>query len=161
MSEYEENDEIEFTLERRRVKDNLELELRMVDDMQNPEQEGDDEVLSKFRNFMQIKKRKAHKEGEFAKLKQVSTVDMYTNAIKNYLLPAFHVLVTPFDARWILDCTSTKQVAINGEPRRFVDPEEPVYMTSFILKEALRKIDSYCGEEHYCVQLQTFWTSLN
>ena len=54
----------------------MELELRMVDSMENPEQEGDDEVVSKFRNFMQIKKRKAQKEGEFSKLKQVSTVDM-------------------------------------------------------------------------------------
>ena len=146
LSEVEENDEIEFTLERRRVKDNLELELRMVDSMENPEQEGDDEVVSKFRNFMIIKKRKAQKEGEFSKLKQVSTVDMYTNAVKNCLIPAFHLLVTPFDARWILDCTTAKQVTINGEPRRFVKPEEPVYMTSFILKEALRKIDSYSGE---------------
>ena len=146
MSELEENDEIEFTLERRRVKDNLELELRMVDNMENPEQVGDDEIVAKFRNFMQIKKKKAQKEGEFSKLKQVSTIDMYTSAIKNCLVPAFHHLVSPFDARWILDCTTEKQVTINGELRRFVDPKEPIYMTSIILKEALRKIDSYCGE---------------
>ena len=146
MSELEENDEVEFTLERRRVKDNLELELRMVDNMENPKQVGDNEIVAKFRNFMQIKKKKAQKEGEFSKLKQVSTVDMYTNAIKNCLVPAFHSLVSPFDARWILDCTTEKDVTINGEPRMFVDPKEPIYMTSTILKEALRKIDSYCGE---------------
>ena len=43
MSELEENDEVEFTYQRRRLKDNLELELRMVDSMENPEQTGDEE----------------------------------------------------------------------------------------------------------------------
>ena len=146
LSELEEDDDIDFTCRRRRVKDNLELELRMVDSMENPEQAGDDEIVSKFRNFMQIKKKKAKSDGEFMKLKQVSTVDMYTNAIKNSIIPAFHRLVTPFDARWILDCTTQKQCTIDGEPRRFVDPMEPIYVTSSIVKEALRKIDSYCGE---------------
>ena len=146
MSELEENDEVEYTLERRRVKDNLELELRNVDSMENPEQAGDDEMVSKFRNFMQNKKKQAKKDGEFSKLKQVSTVDMYTNAVKNCLIPAFHRLVKPFDARWILDCTTSKQCTISGELRRFVDPVEPIYVTSIIVKEALKKIDSYCGE---------------
>ena len=146
MSELEENDEVEFTLQRRRVKDNLELELRNVDGMENPEQAGDDEIVSKFRNFMQTKKKQPKKEGEFSKLKQVSTVDMYTNAVKNCLIPAFHRLVKPFDTRWILDCTTPKQCTINGEARRFVNQEEPIYMSSIIVKEALKKIDSYCGE---------------
>ena len=79
-------------------------------------------------------------------LPQGPTIEMYTNAVKNHLIPAIHRLVTPFDARWILDCTTAKQCNINGEPRRFVDQEEPIYMTSSIVKEALKKIDSYSGE---------------
>ena len=146
MSEIEEDDDDEFTSERRRVKDNLELELRMVDCIKNPKQAGDDEIVSKFYQFMQVKKKKANKVGEFSKLKQVSTVDMYTRAVKNSLIPAFHRLVTPFDARWILDCETVKQCTINGEPRRFVEPEEPIYLICSIMKEALIKINSYCGE---------------
>ena len=146
ISELEDNDEVEYTVERRRVKDNLELELRIVDDKENPEQAGDDEIVSKFRNFMQNKKKQAKKDLEFSKLKQVSTIDMYTNAVKNCLIPAFHRLVKPFDSRWILDCTTSKQCTINGELRRFVDPVEPIYVTSIIVKEALKRIDSYAGE---------------
>ena len=146
LSELEENDEKGYTTERRALKDSLEIELRLIDEMKNGEVEGDEEIFTKFKMFMQKKKKRPGVDGEFSNMKQVSTVEMYPRAIKNHILPAFHRLVAPFDARWILDCTTAKQCTFEGELRRFVDPEEPIYMTSAIVKEALKTFDGYVGE---------------
>ena len=146
ISEYEENDDEEFTKLRRLIKDKLEIELREVDSMENSEQSGDDEFVNKFRQFMQTKKRRGKSKGEFKKMNEVSTIDMYTGAIKHHILPAFHKLYSPFNSLWILDCTATKDCLFDGQRRIFVDHEEPIYMTSTILQEALQRIDSYCGE---------------
>ena len=146
ISELEDTDEEEFTIRRRNVKDSLELELRRIDAIENLEFVGDDEVVNRFREFEQIKKKRAKSDGEFSKLKQVSTIELYTAAVKKHIIPAFHRVVSPFDARWLLDCTTPKTCTIEGEPRRFVNQEEPIYMTTTILKEALKQIDSYGGE---------------
>ena len=146
VSEFEEDDSEEFTTQRRLIKDKLELELRAVDDIKNIDLEGDDEIENQFRLFMQAKKRRLTKEGKFAKLKEVSTVEMYTKVIRNVILPAFHDMISPFDARWLLDCTTPKDCTVCGEKRSFVEKEEPIYFTSTILGEALKKIDTYMGE---------------
>ena len=135
MSEFEEGDEDEYTLTRRTVKDRLELNLRESDTLENTEKEGDAVFLKQFRDF-EMRKRK----------NKVSTINMYTGAIKKYVLLAFHHLYEPFDALWILDCTTPKNCCFSGQQRQFLSPEEPVYFTSRILEEGLKVIDSYGGK---------------
>ena len=141
ISELEDNDEEEFTKIRRCIKDELELKLREVDNLQNLEKEGDGKVVEEFRLFMKTKKSGANKDGDFSSIKEVSTVTIYTNTLKNDILKAFHRLFEPFDSRWIFDCTSPKDCTFEGEKRCFVSPEEPIYMSSKILEEALKRYD--------------------
>ena len=42
----------------------------------------------------------------------------------------------------MLDCTTPKFCAFKGEGRRFVKPEEPIYMTSTLVEEILKDYDS-------------------
>ena len=142
LSEFEDGDQEEFTIRRRNIKDKIELELREIDDLENTEQEGDEEILKQFRMFMKIKSSRPNKEGGYSQVKKVSTVKMYTGAVGNDLLPAFHRLLDPFDSRWILDCTTPKDCTFDGEKRCFVNQEEPIYFTSRILSEALEKYKS-------------------
>lgn len=135
VSEFEENDEEEYTLNRRESKDNLEMELRNIDRLDNSEKEGDEIFLKKYKQF-EIRKRTS----------KVSTVEMYTSAIQHHILPAFHRLYQPFNALWILDCTTVKNCKFEGKERVFVNPEEPIYLTSRIIEESLKTIDSYGGK---------------
>jgi hypothetical protein len=145
MSELEEDDSEEYTTERRYVKDKLEEELRAVDAIENLQVEGDEEIENQFKLFMESKKKRMKKEGGFSKMKQVTTVDLYTRVVRTFILPALHSLVSPFDARWLLDCTTPKDCTFSGQKRRFVNPEEPIYMTSTILEEILSKLDKKHG----------------
>ena len=146
VSEFEENDEEIYTTERRMIKDEIETKLRDIDALQNSELEGDEIITSQFRLFMQQKKSGTGKEGKFTKLKEVSTIGMYTRAVQNEILPAFHRLFSPFDSRWILDCTTEKECTFEGEQRSFVSLEEPTYMSSKIIEEALKKYDNNIQE---------------
>ena len=146
LSELEEFDSEEYTLERRYIKDNLELELREIDSLTNPNHEGDDLIVEKFRIYMERKTRRAKKTGGYSQMNEVTTVGMYSQAVKKDILVAFHQLFSPFDSRWILDCITPKTCTFEGEERCFVSPEEPIYMTSRILDEALKKYDSNTGE---------------
>ena len=76
----------------------------------------------------------------------VSTVRMYTTSVKNDIWPAFHRLFQPFDAQWIPDCTTAKDCTFQGEQRVYVTPEEPIYMSSKILKDALEKSKENGGQ---------------
>ena len=40
-----------------------------------------------------------------------------------------------------MDCTTTKNCCFEGEERRFVSPEEPIYLTSRVLRKALERYD--------------------
>ena len=81
------------------------------------------------------------KKGEFGKLQEPSTVILYTRAIEKDLLPAFHEQFDPFDSRWLLDCTTTKKTLFNGEERQIISPQEPIYITSVILRKATEKYE--------------------
>ena len=120
------------------------MQLREIDEYRSEDQEGDEEVVSKFKEFMQSKTRRNDQVEGY--LTDVSTVQMYTAAVKNNILPAFHRLFEPFNAMWILDCTTHKECKFEGETRSFVKVEEPIYMTSNILKEALAKSKETGGQ---------------
>ena len=134
-SELEDDDLEEFTLERRKLKDGLERELREIDKLEAKEVDGDQEVLQQFETFMRNKTKRSDDAGEYSTT--VSTVGMYTRALKNDILPAFHTLFDPFDSRWILDCTSPKNCKFDGNQRFYMKPEEPIYITSKIVQKAL------------------------
>ena len=134
-SEYEEGDDREFTLTRRHVKDELDRDLRKIDELKTEETDGDSEVLEQFETFMRNKTKRRSEEGGY--LSEVSTVGTYKRALKNDLLPAFHKLFEPFDSRWILDCTTSKECTFEGEKRFYMKPEEPIYITSKIVQTAL------------------------
>ena len=120
----------------------MELNLRAIDDIKDDDCKGDDEILRRFRSFMQTISNSGESTGEFSKLQEVSTVGKYTRAIERDVLRAFHELFHPFDSLWLLDCTTPKVCTFEGEERRFVNPEEPIYVTSRILRKALEKYES-------------------
>ena len=127
-SEYESEDDEEFTKKRRMIKDQLELELRDIDQLKSKEADGDSFILEQFESFMRKKSNKDH---------EVSTVKMYTSAIKNDVLPTFHKLFEPFDARWLIDCTSKKECTCEGEKRFYARLEDPIYITPKVVQSAL------------------------
>ena len=144
-SELEDGDGNDFTSDRRYVKDKLEKELRAIDQMSAKEVDGDEEVLKQFETFMKNKTKRGNESEDF--LSDVSTVGMYTRALKNDLLPAFHQLFEPFDSRWILDCTTPKECTFDGKQRFFVKPQEPIYITSKIVQEALEVSKGKGGQQ--------------
>ena len=44
MSEYEEEDEDSYTIDRRSIKDNMEQRLRKIDKLENKQAEGDENI---------------------------------------------------------------------------------------------------------------------
>ena len=136
-SEYEETDTVEYTRERRHNKDNLELQLREADGMKNLAAEGDKEVITQFRSFMQ-----KTTCGENNDAVEPSTIGIYTRAVEKDLLKAFHDLFDPFDSRWLLDCTTKKECTVEGEARVHVSPTEPIYLTARVLRKALERYRS-------------------
>ena len=142
LSEYEDGDSEDFTKQRRQNKDDLERRLREIDELQCEEYDGDDEILAQFRSFMQEISQSGETKGEYSNLNEPSTVGMYTRAVQNDILRAFHELFNPFDSRWLIDCTTKKVCTFEGEERHHVSPEEPIYLTSRVLRKALEKYDS-------------------
>ena len=134
-SEYEKDDEKELTSLRRKNKDGLERELRRIDELKADDVVGDEHVLEQFESFMRNKTRKGKEEECYQS--DVSTVRIYTQALKNDVFPALHKLFEPFDARWLLNCTEPKDCTFEGEKRFYVKPEEPIYITSKIVQTAL------------------------
>ena len=145
FSELEDGDDETFTQNRRKLKDKLEKGLRQIDELEAKEVEGDIEVLEQFETFMRNKSNRNQESGEYQS--EVSTVRMYTSALKNDLLPAFHQLFEPFDSRWILDCTTPKECTFGGEQRFYLKPEEPIYITSKIIQKALDNSKEKGGQQ--------------
>ena len=61
-SELNMDDQDMFTIERRKRKDDLELQLRHVDTLENAETEGDEIIVEQFSNFMRNKRHKENKD---------------------------------------------------------------------------------------------------
>ena len=143
-SEIDIDDTDVFTIERRRNKDVLELELREIDSLHNSEIEGDNIIVAKFEEFMRNKRSKNEKEGCFSKQTEPTTINAYSSVVRTDILKALHKLIKPFDARWLIDCKTTKVCTFEGEERLHVRPEEPIYLTSRILQEAMKRYEA-CG----------------
>ena len=140
-SEFEEDDDKEYTNHRRENKDMLEIRLREIDQIPNLTIEGDDEIVNQFRNFMQVTTM-GENNGESSEAIAPSTIGMYTKSVQNDILKAFHQLFKPFDSRWLLDCTTQKVCTFEGQGRVFVDPCEPIYLTARVLRKALERYKS-------------------
>ena len=136
-SEYEDTDSEEYTRVRRQNKDSLEIRLREADGIRNLAAEGDKEVVTQFRLFMQ-----KTTCGENNDAVEPSTVGTYTRTIEKDLLKAFHDLFVPFDSRWLLDCTTEKECTFEGEAIVHVSRTEPIYLTARILRKALERYRS-------------------
>ena len=139
LTEYEEGDEDEFTLERRMIKDDLEMECIKLDDLKNERIEGDNHVLNMFKEHLKKHNPSADTEGD--NKQEPSTNGMYLNAIKRHLIPAYHKYVTPFDSRWFLDCDSEKPCKIEGVERSSVMLNDPVYISVGIIEKILNTFD--------------------
>lgn len=57
--------------------------------------------------------------------------------VETDILKALHELFSPFDARWLTDCTTHKDCTFEGEERLHIDPREPIFMSSRILEVAI------------------------
>ena len=141
-SEIDIDDQDQFTISRRKNKDQLELKLRDIDGLQNEEICGDNFIVEKFEEFMRNKQGKQKNEGDFSKQTEPRTITLYTDVLEKDILKAIHKLVKPFDARWLIDAKTPKICKIEGEERSHVKPEEPIYLTSIILEEALKRHDA-------------------
>ena len=137
-SEIDIDDTEAFTIERRKNKDDLELKLREVDLLENTEIEGDNIVVNQFTEFMRNKYQKESKGEGYSKQTEPTTINLYSDVVRKDILKAFHNLTSPFDARWLIDCKTPKICKFEGEERLHVNPNEPIYMTSRILQEALQ-----------------------
>ena len=135
LSEFEEHDAKEDTLKRRQNKDKLEIRLRQIDGIINTAKKGDDEIINKFKLFMQMTTNGENNEDAI----EPSTVGIYTRSVQNDILQAFHKLFVPFDSHWLLDCTTPKECTFEGEQRVFVSPNEPIYLTARVLRKAMEK----------------------
>ena len=138
-SEFEIDDDDLYTIHRRKNKDDIELELRQIDSLQNTDIEGDNMIVEKFTEFMRNKRKKENNEGGYSKQTERSTINLYAGAVRNDILAAFHRCIKPFDARWLIDCKTHKDCKFDGEERLHINPDEPIYMTSRILQEALKR----------------------
>ena len=136
-SEIDPDDTESFTTNRRKNKDEVELKLREIDEMTNLEVEGDNLIVEQFREFLRNKRNT--KDGGYSKQTEPSTINQYAESVKSDILKACHKLVTPFDARWLIDCRTPKECKFEGEERIHVNPKEPIYLTSRILQEALQR----------------------
>ena len=132
LSEYEAEDTVEKTQERRNIKDSLELELRRRDELDLCNEKDDVPFLNKFEEFMVT----------ITGGRDVGTVGEYTNLVKSYLIPTFHESYSPFSALWLIDCETKKQFTINGNNLVNVLPEEPVYLTSQVFEAVMNKAQS-------------------
>ena len=137
-SEIDMDDTELFTVERRKNKDNLELKLREVDLLTNTTIEGDDILVDQFTNFMRNKYQKESKGEGYSKQTEPTTINLYSDVVRKDILKAVQKLISPFDARWLVDCKTQKLCQFEGEERLHVNPNEPIYMTSRILQEALK-----------------------
>ena len=158
-SEWDWKDSADFTKKRRNTKDDLELRLRHVDSLTNDLVEGDHFIVEEFRKFMMTRRASnLNDEGGFSREDLVSTLRMYPASIKNDLLPALHEEIMDFDARMLLDCVNPKNVKINGEERAHVNPEEPIYITSHVIENVLKKFED---SGHYGSKKKTFLAATN
>ena len=138
-SEFDIDDSESFTRDRRATKDAIEVHLREIDLLENEEIEGDNLVVEKFTEFMKNKIHKNENVEDFSRITEPSTIKCYAGVLRNDILKAFHKLCSPFDARWLLDCKTPKNCTFDGEERLHVTINEPIYVTSRVLEESLRR----------------------
>ena len=137
VSEFDEKDSPEFTSKRRKIKHILKKDLLQIDLIKARDSTGDENFLQYFKKFMQNKSNPAGREEKSDFMKDVSSVGMYTRAISNYILPVCHELIKPFDPKWFIDPTTTKNYTFGNESVSLINPQEPIYMTPKIVKSAL------------------------
>ena len=137
-SEYEEDDTDDYTDQRRRLKDELELLLRKEDSVEHDS--SSDEIITKFKKFLKVKKDDIP-EGPFSEVKEVATISRYTNLVEKYLLPAFKAHVDPFETNFLLDCSTPKKCKISGQQRE-CDDKEPIYMSPRVIDIMLANFES-------------------
>ena len=143
MTEFDDEDEEEYTIYRRKKKDAVERKLREVDQMVDYKAEGDDYVNGKFEQFLRAKRR------EDKIKKDPSTVYMYKTIGREDIVPAYHRVYEAeaetdedkFDARHILDGKNAKMYKHLGIGRTL--PTEPIYFTVKVYLEIIKR---YKGE---------------
>ena len=139
VSEHEEDDTPEATLMRRFIKDDLEQQARVIDNMQNEHEEGDKYVLDLFMQHLNKHNQAAETEGDDRQ--EPATNKMYWNAIKRHLFPAYHEHVKPSKAEWFLDCENPKPISILGVERSPSMLTEPMYVSVAVVEKILDKFD--------------------
>ena len=105
-SEYEELDSMPYTRERREIKDRLELELIEIDKLKSSVMIGQAEVVKNFIEF-QIKAISEEDRG-YGNINIPSTASINARILVNDILQAYDSHYEPFNASWIIDCTTPK-----------------------------------------------------
>ena len=149
LSEIEEGDTREEIENRRLRKDEIELSLREIDDLECGEYKGDTEFINLYLSFLDNAWEDSEEgEGESSReTDKPATHKMYARSLEVNLFPVMHKLYSPFDARDMLDCTSEKQCLFEGKQRAHVSPQEPLYLTSYILKKCLKRFHKSEGQQ--------------
>ena len=113
-SELEDGDSREFTVERRKVKDGLESDMRIIDSQEADHYKGDEEFIHLFRSHM-ISNQSQKPQNQY-KSDQKSTIQIYANAFK-HVLKSCHRNIGNFNSMDFLDCDREKTFTIDGRSR--------------------------------------------
>ena len=138
ISEHSIDDTVEETRKRRRIKDDLELELRGAESDDYSDLEEEDAFVNKFYLFCQKSAEPNDSDLKTNKVHYKQTLKESERVLRHGILKAFQNICVPFKPSWLLDCISVKNVKINGHERTNVKETEPLYLTSMVLEEAYR-----------------------
>ena len=134
FSEYEETDSREFTKLRRKNKDQVERQLRVIDSMKNPYEEGDCLVLEGFGEFMRLGADKDQVEK--------GTVKMYTRIVKNDILKSLHDMYPEMDARDLITKGRNKQYLVENNQDTHFNPRDPLLFSVDLVQVIMKKYET-------------------
>ena len=154
-SELDVVDSEELTHRRRNIKDDLERALRAID-LEVPEHyKGDDEFIELFTNYLRkrsgsefdVSTSLSNEDSPTNNAYDKSTVGLYANAFRNYVLKSCHRKVEQLSALDFLDCETEKPCSIQGKTREG-DREwkcQPFTLTVDIVIDALNNCKATKG----------------
>ena len=135
-SEYDYDDDEDSTRNRRIIKDQLELDLIRAEEADESELDDEDKFMNKFSEFMKLKCQPNDLDLKDSTVHEKGTPAAYVPIVRNYILKSISNVCVPFNPMWLIDGVTPKECKIDGQERRHVAPEEPIYLCWLMLEDA-------------------------
>ena len=142
MSEFDDDDAEEYTIFRRKNKDEVEKKLRMAEDFSNPRREGDVLIEKKFLDFMKLRMSSTMKEATLPSSSRDVTGQSYVNIVKRDILTAYRELYDDFDASDLLEYGSVKKSTLRGSYSKQGGERDPIFYTVSVFLRAMKRFES-------------------